>query len=59
MYVHVCVVDWSQVYGEIKGDVSAALLALIAREREEEAIDQALIAAGVSCLDNSAFRSTV
>ena len=43
------------MYGEIKGDVSAALLALIAREREEEAIDQALITAGVSCLDNSAL----
>lgn len=43
-----------QVYDEIKGDVSAALLALIAREREGEAIDQGLIAAGVSCLDNSA-----
>lgn len=43
------------MYDKIKGDVSAALLALIAREREGEAIDQGLIAAGVSCLDNSAF----
>jgi hypothetical protein len=45
-----------QVYEEIKGEVALSLLALIAREREGEAVDQSLIAAVVDVLDHSACR---
>lgn len=47
------------MYDEIKGEVASALLALIAREREGEAIDQSLIAAVVGVFDHSACHAVL
>jgi hypothetical protein len=50
-----CTPTPTQVYEEVKGEVSSALLALIQRERDGEAVDQSLIAAAVDVLDSSAL----
>lgn len=41
------------MYAEVKGEVASALLALIAREREGEAVDHSLVAGVVDVLDHS------